>query len=194
MGNVSAVSGATGSIGDGLGFGYPYRTSPDHYPDVVGPAGRGPLVLVDDSGRGRAVCNDGTGYRTVASFIVFGALADQGGSTKQELMSRYLQFLIGTPADDPGGATMSSLRLAPPQPNPFNGEVSIHYSVAPEVRAVAEILDVSGRSVVELGALSAPAGVLRWNGRDGLGRPAAPGVYFVTVEPHGTSRRVVLLK
>ncbi len=194
MGNVSGISGAPGAIAEGLAFGYPYRTGPDHYPSVVGPAARGPLVLLDESGRGRVACHDATGYRSIASFIVFGALADQGGSTKQELMSRYLQFLIGTPADDPTRITPASLRLGPPQPNPFTSDVSIPYSVASGIRAVATIVDVSGRSVTEFGALSHPAGVLRWDARDRLGRPAAPGVYFVTAKPHGNSRRIVLLR
>jgi hypothetical protein len=193
-GNVSSLQGGAGTVADGFSFGYPYGTSPDHYPSVVGATGKGPVLLQDQDGQGRVACHPEPDYRAVASFIVFGALQNQPGSTKQELMARYLEILIGTPAEDPLDRLEPGLWLGLPKPNPFTAEVSLRYSIAHRAHAIAKVIDLTGRTVAELGNLPDARGTIRWDGTDQHGARVAPGLYIVAVVPHESMRRVVLLR
>jgi hypothetical protein len=75
--------------------------------------------------------------------------------------------------------------LPPPRalPNPVLAEATLEF-VCPLAGPVqVEIFGVSGRVTRRFGLGWAPAGVQRvlWNGRDGSGRPAAAGVYWIRV-------------
>jgi hypothetical protein len=70
-------------------------------------------------------------------------------------------------------------------PNPFRDTVRIDWAPAPgETRARVRVHDVTGRLVR---TLEGGPGV-SWDGRDGAGRPVAPGTYFVRLET-GRSER-----
>jgi flagellar hook assembly protein FlgD len=60
------------------------------------------------------------------------------------------------------------------------------------------IYDVAGRRVAQLANAECSAGphALQWNGRDGAGRPAAPGVYFYRIEAgkQVVTRKVLLVR
>jgi predicted outer membrane repeat protein len=81
-------------------------------------------------------------------------------------------------------------------PNPFSGAVMLHVALPANVdRRASEvrIFDVAGRLVREL-ALPAAGDRVRWDGRDGGGRPAAPGLYFVRVGAEGWSAASRVMK
>ncbi|NOZ55833.1 MAG: T9SS type A sorting domain-containing protein, partial [Calditrichaeota bacterium] len=77
-------------------------------------------------------------------------------------------------------------------PNPFNAATLIQLP-AGQVNRI-RVFDIRGRLVVDLG--TPQAGVLRWNGRDGLGRPAPSGTYVISVETPDRmlTRKVTLLR
>ena len=101
--------------------------------------------------------------------------------------------VVGVP---PAALPAPALRL---RVSPAVGEAE--FSVRTPGAATLRILDTSGRVVRRLGDAGAPAPgaerALVWDGRDGRGRPAAPGVYvaFLDMGAAGSlSRRVVLLR
>lgn len=109
------------------------------------------------------------------------------------------QALAGGPTAAPAGET-TALRLAA-QPSPFRpreGALSLRFALGAPSRAVLDVCDVGGRRLRRLAAGELPAGehLLRWDGRDARGRPAATGVYFARLEAGAASRavRIVLLR
>jgi len=80
----------------------------------------------------------------------------------------------GTPA-------VELVRLDPAFPNPMVGVVTIPFALGAPSPVELRIHDVTGRTVVRLlDELRADGRqVMRWDGRDELGRPVANGVYFV---------------
>lgn len=92
------------------------------------------------------------------------------------------------------------VELLPAAPNPFNPETHIRYRI-PEGdsrRVRLEIRDVRGRRTRLLVEEEQGAGTYQviWDGRDGWGRRAASGVYFVVLQAGGTRRirKVLLLR
>ena len=68
-------------------------------------------------------------------------------------------------------------------PNPFLEGTTIRYSIPGQNVSSLAIFDVSGRLVrafLPVGSDGGPVSV-RWDGRDGSGRPVAAGLYFVRV-------------
>ena len=66
------------------------------------------------------------------------------------------------------------------RPNPFGSSTRFDLSVPEACVASISIYDVTGRRVNDLLRRFVPRGVLTvaWDGRDAVGRPVAPGVYF----------------
>lgn len=83
-------------------------------------------------------------------------------------------------------------------PNPVSGACTIRFAAPRSGRVRASVYDVRGRLVRALrpGRLEAGPHVLTWDGRDGGGRSAAAGVYFVRVEGPELSagRRLVVIR
>lgn len=100
---------------------------------------------------------------------------------------------VGTAA--PVADLPASFRVAP---NPFRGTTSIRYSLPAASRVRVRIFDVDGRWIQDLASGNFEAGTVQWiwDGRDSLGRPQAPGVYFVRVETDRGSfgEKVVLIR
>jgi plastocyanin len=83
-----------------------------------------------------------------------------------------------------------------PSPNPTQAGAVFRFALREAGRARALVLDASGRRVADLLDQELEAGTYgaAWDGRDQLGRPARPGVYFVqlSLPGHQSARRVVV--
>jgi len=81
-------------------------------------------------------------------------------------------------------------------PNPFNQTTVIMYELNRTVPIQLGIFDITGRLVRVLrnGVKAGGRHVLYWDGRDGLGREAASGIYIVRLktDDFSTQRKIVL--
>ncbi|NUM66044.1 right-handed parallel beta-helix repeat-containing protein [candidate division KSB1 bacterium] len=82
--------------------------------------------------------------------------------------------------------------LHPNHPNPFNPETRIRFDLRREQQVELRIFDLSGRLVRRLlsGFYSAGEHVVRWDGRDESGTPAASGIYFAELRADGQKQRI----
>jgi len=92
----------------------------------------------------------------------------------------------------------ASLQLAQNEPNPFNPQTRIAFTL-PEASVVElAVFDVGGKHVTTLVRGSRPAGraTVDWNGTDAEGTAVGSGVYFCRLEANGERRtiKMVLMK
>jgi hypothetical protein len=106
--------------------------------------------------------------------------------------------VAGDPAPWVDPAAQGPLRLSRPCPAPSAGEVRLTLSLDRAMDLAISIYDVKGSLVKNLsrGGRAAGTSTVVWDGRDGLGRPVASGIYFVRgSSPYGeVTRRVVLVR
>jgi hypothetical protein len=105
----------------------------------------------------------------------------------------------GTAAlEEPAGSAPVRFAVGPNQPNPFNPQTTITYSLPSRGEVTVTVFDVSGRLVRTLfqGVESAGVKSITWNGVDDAGQAVASGVYYYRVESLGQSatRKMVLMK
>jgi hypothetical protein len=157
-GAVYVVAGSSGQVGGG---------SLDH-PVMVHSAGQlGSLIL------------DVDGDRLDGRFLdISGAVADS------------FTIIKGGVTGVPGDAPAAGPALHAPHPNPSSSGTSLAFTLDRPGPVRLFVVDVSGRRVAELLAADLDAGDHRatWNGTDGAGRAAAPGVYFAVLDHGGTLR------
>jgi flagellar hook assembly protein FlgD len=83
-------------------------------------------------------------------------------------------------------------------PNPFQAAVQLSMVLPSFEKVVVNVFDIHGRHVRTLieGSLGPGATSMTWDGRDDLGREAAPGAYFIQAETEGdrVETRVIKLK
>ncbi len=110
----------------------------------------------------------------------------------------WLRSEIGAGVLDapPPGASAPRLALAV-RPSPLTGEARFTLTLPEAAPAALSVHAIDGRCVRDLGARDLPAGShsLTWDGRDGQGRLAPPGVYLVLgrAGTEHVSRRIVKL-
>jgi hypothetical protein len=80
--------------------------------------------------------------------------------------------------------------LMPAAPNPFVGRTDLRFYMEREGEVRLDIVDVSGRLVRTFDPAAYPVGehALRWDGRDGNGRPMPAGVYFTRLHVDGATQ------
>lgn len=97
-----------------------------------------------------------------------------------------------------GGSAPAVAFLAPASPNPARESSTLRFGLSRESDVDMRLYDQQGRQVGVLASGRLPAGqhAATWTGRDGAGRRAAPGVYFVRAKLEGRefTQRVVLVK
>jgi hypothetical protein len=82
-----------------------------------------------------------------------------------------------------------------PYPNPFRREVGLVLETAAPARLSVEIVDVAGRLVRTLARdVGAGEHVLTWDGRNAIGSPVSPGVYFMRHRADGRAGTTRVLK
>jgi FlgD Ig-like domain len=196
-GNVQSAAGSAGTFTASLSYGYMYQQTPDNYVDYIS-ANTGTLIFSSQDGNGRAVFYSGPGnnYRSIYATFNFGALRDNGASTKQLLMTRYIQYLLGNAvAEEQASTAIRDLSLSP---NPAAGRVRISFALDRTERVSVTVYDVAGQKVRALnsGDLERGSHGLTWNGRDDQGRPVSGGAYLVRIEAgeHTMTRTITLVK
>lgn len=98
-------------------------------------------------------------------------------------------------------ATLSGIGVLRVAPNPFAGDVRIHFDspfASADKQHQLRVLDVTGRVVrtLEASTLQKGGGVVLWRGESDNGHKAAAGLYYVQLRtPRGTlTERVMLLR
>lgn len=84
------------------------------------------------------------------------------------------------PGPLPGGRLLQMSGLTP---NPFNPGTQVSFRLGKAADVTVMVLDLQGRLVrlLHQGRLPADVHVLKWDGRDGAGRPAASGLYVFRI-------------
>ena len=120
--------------------------------------------------------------------VRFTASDSAGGSVVEAAVDDACVYDAAIPTVSAG--TPVRLAVRAPWPNPARGAVSFEVALPRDGAFEAEVLDVSGRLVRTLEHRFAEAGVRRvgWDGRDALGRHAAPGLYLMRVRSAGEAR------
>jgi hypothetical protein len=195
-GNIVSVTGKTGTFTQGITYNYMYQQPPDNYVDYIA-ANTGTLIFDSQDSYGRAVCYAGpsNSYRSIYATLNFGALRN-GTSTKQQLMTRYLQYLLpNVVAEEPSSNALRDLSL---NPNPARGQINVRFALTDPGRVNINIYDIAGKKVRALSASPVSRGFhnLIWDGRDDQGRMVSNGSYVFRFETGGVcaNRTVVLVK
>ncbi len=101
-----------------------------------------------------------------------------------------------TGVGDPAGPAPAVVRLAS-APNPFRSMTELRFDLAAAGPYEIDVFDVAGKRVNAFrGVGRAGVNTLRWDGRDGHGRPAGAGVYYMRLTAGGRSvnQRMVRVK
>lgn len=95
IGNVSSLTGQSGTFVQGYNYDYLFQQDPDNFVDEI-TANGGTIIYASQDAVGRAIMYDGPGnnYRALHSTFIFGAL-QSGTNTKEELMQVYMNYLLG---------------------------------------------------------------------------------------------------
>ncbi len=136
-------------------------------------------------------------YRAI--FLGFGFEAITDANTRNTIMQRAIDWLIGPDATEPTAVSTLPAEFALGQnyPNPFNPETTIPYMIPARAEVSLRVFDVLGREVAVLAAGTREAGTYfaHWNAAN-----AASGLYFYrldansgTNEFHAT-KKLMLLK
>lgn len=111
----------------------------------------------------------------------------------QTWVSNYLAFCGLSDILDPASGVADQLTIGPriemlsPAPNPFRPSLGISYRLSNPARVNLRVFDSAGRLVRDLrpGGTATGFHTVQWDGRDGSGHEAAPGVYFLRMEADG---------
>lgn len=194
-GNVSHVTGQSGTFASGMGFDFPYQQPCDNYIDQIGSNG-GTLLFRSQDNHGRIVCYGGPGnsYRSIHATCVFGALRN-GTQTKAQLMTQYMNYLTQTiGVKEMRDVAVSSMVLSP---NPAYCDVSVSFTLSRGADVTLQIHNTAGQNVRILIDQHMTAGthVVTWDRKDDAGSNAGRGTYILTVcvKGNAVSKTVVLV-
>jgi hypothetical protein len=83
-----------------------------------------------------------------------------------------------------------------PYPNPFNAQITIHYTIPNNQRVDISIYDILGNEIRRFQPQHMGKQSIAWNGKDQYGIPVSSGMYIVNLSADSftQSRRILLLK
>ena len=86
--------------------------------------------------------------------------------------------------------------LNKPYPNPFNAQVTIHYTIPNNQRVDISIYVILGNEIHRFQPQYMGKQSIVWNGKDQYGNPVSSGMYIVNLSADlfTQSRRILLLK
>lgn len=86
--------------------------------------------------------------------------------------------------------------LHDPYPNPFNAQVTIHYTIPTNQPVNISIYDILGNEIRRFPHQKMGKQAIIWNGMDRYGIPVSTGIYIVNMKANSftQSRRILLLK
>lgn len=131
---------------------------------------------------------------------------EEGGErlqTLRDVLKNYFKenaCYIASAVEEEAGTQAPPLRniLSQNNPNPFNPETAINYSLAQQGLVEIRIYNVAGAMVRTLVSRAHGPGtyVARWDGTDDRGRPLPSGAYFYRLESVGftNSKKLILLR
>ncbi|MBN2620281.1 T9SS type A sorting domain-containing protein [candidate division WOR-3 bacterium] len=184
-GNVSHVTGESGTFVSGMGFDFPYQQPCDNYIDQIGSNG-GTLLFRSQDNYGRIICYSGPSgsYRSIHAACVFGALRN-GTHTKAQLMTQYMNYLTQTiGVEEVRDAVVSPISLFP---NPAYRVVNVSFALSRSAEVTLQICDIAGQSIRLLAEryMSAGTHAITWDGKDNSGRDASSGTYVFSIRVDG---------
>ncbi len=119
------------------------------------------------------------------------------GTLVEALVDDFTLIVEEATTGVPTPVPVTGFALARVAPNPARNAAELRFAVPVAARVELEVYDVSGRLVRSLlrEPVTAGAHTVVWDGRNGAGRPAGSGVYFVRLAAPGFSqvRTVTLL-
>ncbi|UCC12438.1 MAG: T9SS type A sorting domain-containing protein [candidate division WOR-3 bacterium] len=196
VGNVSSVTGQSGSLVDGMFFSYLYEDNPDRFVDILTPNG-GSLLFESQDSSGRTILYSGPSdsYRAINSSIIFSGLRDST-HTKLELMSMYMDYLSSTTGTQEYGTSAAPLFYI--TPNPFSRHTSFVFTLKQAEPVDIAVYNTAGQKVNQLvnGMFLPGTHTVSWDGRDHNGRVLGSGTYVARVTLNRTtfSHTIALLK
>lgn len=196
VGNVSSVTGQSGSLVDGMFYSYLYENNPDRFVDKLTPNG-GSLLFESQDSSGRTLLYSGPAdtYRAINSSIIFGGLRDST-HTKLELMNMYLDYLLSTTGTQEYGTSTAPLFYI--TPNPFSRHTSFVFTLKQSEPVDIAVYNTAGQKVNQLvkGMFLPGTHTVSWDGRDHKGRLLGSGTYVARVTLNRTtfSHTIALLK
>lgn len=189
-GNVQNITGSL--MCAGMQFNYPWKSEADGYVDDFSANG-GAIIFTSQDGKGRVGCYTGPSgnYRTITSSVFF-SVFQENGTTRQELMAAYMEFLTGgSGVSQHGDASLEqvSVALANPSAGTFSATLTLPFAAVCELA----VYDVSGRMVGTLVSGTVPAGASTFM-LPGSG--LSSGTYLVSgfAGTNRVSERTVLLR
>ena len=173
-------------------FDYPYKSEADGYVDYFSANG-GEILFESQESYGRVGCSGYFNvYRTITSAVFFSVFEEiSAGTTREELMAVYMEYLTGTTGIEEGGTELSPaiITVANPAMGSFNAVIQLQGCVQCDLG----LFDLTGRRIGNFcsGTLSSGTHSLNISG-SGI----STGTYFVygTVGEQEVSLRTVLLK
>jgi hypothetical protein len=122
-----------------------------------------------------------------------------GGPVEHDV-TIFLEVLEPSDVDDltDNPNTPMSFALFQNQPNPFNPETNISFTLPVRAYVYMTIYNIEGKKVRILASREMSAGThtVHWNGRDEAGNPVASGIYFYRLKTQhfDQTQKMVLMK
>jgi hypothetical protein len=158
------------------------------------------VLFSSENERTRMFVNEGENYRTIASTIILGAIANGDGlNLKAYLISEMVNFFLGiSPVTGMSENILYTLNGGLNYPNPFIESTTIEYMLNETNQVRIAIYDLEGHMIKLVSDSEQKAGKHRviWDATDNNGRRVATGCYFYRITAGETTvcKKMILTK